>query len=120
MSIHDGDVVVHITGDDAGSWEMALRNLVNLVRDGSVDTPPESISVVANGPAVKFFTAKGPEADRIEQMVSAGVSISACSNSLQRFGYATDDLADGVTVVDSGVAAVMRAQERNLKYLKLP
>jgi len=114
------ETVVHITTDEASGWEMALRNLQNLVRDRSVSTPPEEMSVVVNGPAVRFLLAGSPDAFKITKMAEAGVTISVCSNSLTRFDYDPKEIAEGATVVQSGIAEVVRAQQQGHHYLKLP
>jgi len=114
------DVVIHVTSGESGDFETALRNLANLVQDGSVSAPPEKIRVVVNGEAVQFLLASAPEAAKLTRMANAGVRIGACANSLDRFGYDPDDLAEGVTTVPSGVAEVTRAQQHGSTYLKLP
>jgi intracellular sulfur oxidation DsrE/DsrF family protein len=53
-------------------------------------------------------------------MAEAGVDITACSNSLDRFGYSAANLAPGVTTVPAGVTELVRAQQRGDTYLKLP
>jgi len=113
-------IVVHITSDDIGGWQTALRNLVNLVGDDSVSTPPDRVQVVVNGPAVRFLLASSPEAQKLTRMADAGVTVSVCSNSLVRFDHEEDTLADGVSTVQSGVAEVVRVQQRGDVYLKLP
>jgi intracellular sulfur oxidation DsrE/DsrF family protein len=113
-------IVVHVSSQDSRDWAMAVRNLVNLVNDDSIATPPESMEVVVNGHAVRYLLATAPESDRVTQMATAGVDIVACGNSLERFGYAPEALADGVGTVPAGVAEVVRAQQRGSTYLKLP
>jgi len=119
MSSHRS-ILVHVSSDDIGDWRMALRNLVNLVNDDSVETPPELMQVVVNGPGVRFLLETGPEAAKVTRMAEAGVDIAACANSLDRFGHAAQDLATGVGTVRSGVAEVVRVQQRGDTYLKLP
>jgi intracellular sulfur oxidation DsrE/DsrF family protein len=113
-------ILIHISSDDIGDWQTALRNLANLVNDDSVETPPELMEVVVNGPGVRFLLADSPEAAKVARMAEAGVDIVACTNSLDRFGHATPDLAQGVGTVRAGVAEVVRAQQRDDIYLKLP
>ena len=119
MSSQQG-IVVHITTDEVSGWEMALRNLQNLVRDESVSTPPSQMQVVINGPGVRFLLASAPDAFKVRKMVDAGVTVCACSNSLSNFGHDREDLTEGVTVVQSGVAEVVRVQQGGINYLKLP
>ncbi|WP_246983879.1 DsrE family protein [Halorientalis marina] len=113
-------IVIHVTSGESADFETALRNLVNLVQEESVSTPPEKMQVVVNGRAVRFLLATAPEAAKITQMADAGVGIGACANSLDRFGHDSQDLAEGVTTIPSGVAEVARAQQHGATYLKLP
>ncbi|MFC3478989.1 DsrE family protein [Halobacterium litoreum] len=115
-----GGIVVHVTTGEASEWQMAVRNLVNLVREESVSMPPERVKVVVNGPAVRFLLASSAESEKVAQMLRAGVTIGACANSLERFEYAREDLVDGVALVNSGVAEVVRAQQDGRNYLRLP
>jgi intracellular sulfur oxidation DsrE/DsrF family protein len=119
MSTSQG-IVIHVTSGESGDFETALRNLVNLVQEESVSTPPEKMQVVVNGRAVRFLLATAPEAAKLTRMADSGVRIGACANSLDRFGYAPEDLADGVATIPSGVAEVARAQQHGATYLKLP
>ena len=119
MSSHRS-ILVHVSSDDIGDWQMALRNLANLVNDDSVETPPQLMEVVVNGPGVRFLLESSPEATKVTRMAEAGVEIAACANSLDRFDHATQDLAAGVGTVRSGVAEVVRVQQRGDTYLKLP
>lgn len=119
MTVQDA-IVVHISSQDSRDWTMAVRNLVNLVNDDSVSTSPESMTVVVNGHAVRYLLSTSPESGEVTKMAAAGVDIEACGNSLERFGYTADNLAEGVTTVPAGVAEVVRAQQRGDTYLKLP
>jgi len=119
MSSQQG-IVVHVTSGESGDWQMALRNLRNLASEDSVSVPPEAMKVVVNGEAVRFLLSGAPESSAITEMARAGVEIDVCSNSLDRFGYDVDDLADGVSTVPSGVAEVARIQQDGHVYLKLP
>lgn len=120
MSGHIDGVVAHVTSGDANDWQQALRNLSNLHSDESVPITPELITVVVNGEAVRFLRAEEPDADQVARIVESGVRILACTNSLERFGFSTDELVAGVETVDSGVAEVTRLQWHGNGYLKLP
>ncbi len=113
-------LVIHITSDTASDWQMALRNLQNLVRDSSVSTPPEGMQVVVNGPAVRFLLASSPDAHKITKMLQANVTVSVCSNSLSLFDHDPSTVTEGITIVNSGVAEVVRAQQQGKNYVQLP
>jgi intracellular sulfur oxidation DsrE/DsrF family protein len=114
------DIVIHITSGETEDWQMALRNIQKLAGNDSVSTPPESMHVVVNGSAVRFLLATTPDGEQIPRMARAGVDIEACANSLERLGFSPQELAEGVTVTDSGVAEVVHLQQRGYTYLKLP
>jgi intracellular sulfur oxidation DsrE/DsrF family protein len=113
-------VVIHFTSGRTGDWHTALRNVSNLYGDDSVAIAPELMDVVVNGEAVRFLLSTSPEAARITRMAEAGIHIKACANSLNRFGYASENLAEGVETVPSGVAEAVRLQQGGTAYLKLP
>ncbi|MFB6297556.1 MAG: DsrE family protein [Salinirussus sp.] len=113
-------VLVHITSGVSNDWKMAMRNLSTLYRDDSVATTPGMLKVVINGPAVPYLLTTAPDAAEITRMTEDGVRIVACVSSLERFGYSPEDLAEGVSTVESGVAEVVRLQQQDVTYLKLP
>ena len=119
MSTQKG-IVIHITSGESDDWEMALRNILNLARDESLPTPADTIRVVVNGEAVRFLLETAPGASEVVEMAEAGVRVGACSNSLDRFGHDPATLVDGIATVPSGVAEVVRLQQQDHAYLKLP
>jgi intracellular sulfur oxidation DsrE/DsrF family protein len=119
MSSNAG-IVAHITTEEVHNWQMALRNLRNLAQDDSVSTPAEQIQVVVNGPAIRFLLESSPDAAKVATMVDAGVAVTACENSLDRFGYDTAAIMNGVSIVPSGVAAFANAQQQGAVFLNLP
>ncbi len=114
------DIAIQVSADGITDWQRALNNVSNLYSDESVPTPPERISVVVNGPGVRFLLRTGPEAERVRRLVEAGVGVKACANSLSRFGHEEAALVDGVEVVQAGVAELVRLQQGTSSYLKLP
>lgn len=97
---------------------MAIQDLSALHRDDSLGTP--ALTVVINGPAVPYLLTTAPDAAQITQMTDDDVRIVACVRSLERFGYSPENLAEGVSTVESGVAEVVRLQFQGDAYLKLP
>ena len=120
MSGDSGGIVVHITSGDASDWRQAFQNLSNLYSNESVSTPPGMVTVVINGEAVRFTRSTSPEADQLSRIVESGIPIKVCANSLDRLGYNSNNLAEGIEPVHSGVAEVVQLQQKNDVYLKLP
>lgn len=120
MSDDINGVVIHVTSGTSSEFRQALRNLSNLYDDASLPIPPDLITVVVNGDAVRYLRATAPEASQLTQLIGTGVHIYACERSLSRLGYEASELVDGIDTVSSGVAEVVRLQWNGHGYLKLP
>lgn len=111
-------VVFHVNVDQAERWGEVLTNVENVQKAFG----PENveIEVVAHGAGIGLLLAKNAELkQRIETIEKTGPVFAACSNTLKKKSIAVAELTPGVTVVDSGVAEVIRKQESGFTYVKL-
>jgi intracellular sulfur oxidation DsrE/DsrF family protein len=113
-------IVVQVKSDDISGWRTALRNMGNLVRDDLSSTPHGPYTGCGQWASRPLPAGDLTEAPKLARMTKVGVTASVCSNSLQRFDHDATDHAAGVETVPSGVTEVIRAQEREDAYLKLP
>ncbi len=113
-AVTDG-VVVHLSEDDPVRQASVLRNTANLVRALGRDTV---IEVVAHGPGVELCTGGTGLAETLAGLQRKGVTVSACANTLAARELSQADLLPGVTVVDSGVAHLVRRQREGWSYLR--
>lgn len=90
-----------------------LQNITNLY---AALGPETQIEMVVHGPGIEVATApaSGPLADLLED----GLSVCACRNSMDSKGLSETDLAEGVTVVASGVAHLVTRQSEGWSYLR--
>ena len=112
-------VVYHI--DDSSRATQALRNVTNH-RKVYPDLP---ITVVALARGVAFLVdgAKDQRGNSysamVETLVMAGVSFTACENTMNAMGISSDALSLGVETAPSGVAEIGRLQlEEGYAYIK--
>jgi hypothetical protein len=108
--------VFHVTSSDPERQSRALMSVANLLRDDTVEV--DTVTVVANAGAVRMLT-EGPHADRVRTLSQAGVEFRACSNSVERVGFAPSELLAPVETVTSGVGEVARLQETGYGYIRL-
>lgn len=110
-------VVFEVSGGDPEQWQAVLANVENLQKAfGPKNT---EIEVVAHGKGIGLLrTSNSRMADRLAQLTDSGVVLAACSNTMRRMKISKQDLFPFVTVVDSGVAEIVRKQEAGWAYLK--
>lgn len=112
------NVVFHVSSAAVDEVSHATNNVRNLLEDGTVDT--ESVTLVANGDAVSFFTADSPIADYVGSLVAKGVRCRVCRNSLGERDVDAESLVAGVETVPSGVGELAKRQATGDAYLKVP
>ncbi len=111
-------VVLEVTAEAPEQWDSALNNVENLRK--SLGSERTQVVVVVHGPAIGMLAKEGQSsaAGRISSLAKDGVVFAACQNTMNRKKLKRDDLLDAATVVDSGVAEVVRRQEDGWSYVK--
>ena len=110
-------VVIEVTSGSIASIEMVLGNVENLRKAFA----PEhvDIEVVCLGNGLDMLTRKAnSHAGRIATMNRLGIRFAACSNTMHYRKIQKSELISGTSVVDSGVAEVVRKEEAGWSYLK--
>lgn len=110
-----GGVVVHLPESDPQRQGAVLRNTANLVR---ALEPGAEVELVTHGPGVELCTGESGLAETVAGLQGAGVTVCACANTIAARGLGEADLLAGVTVVDSGVAHLVRRQREGWSYLR--
>lgn len=110
-------IVMELSADDARVWEAVLNNIENLRNAlGPGDT---EVEVVAHGGGLgMLLNTNTAHAQRMEKLAAGGVGFAACENTMRRKKISRADLLPYVSTVDSGVAEVVRKQERGWSYVK--
>ncbi|EWG07882.1 MAG: hypothetical protein ASUL_02524 [Candidatus Aramenus sulfurataquae] len=81
--------------------------------------PEAQIEVVFHQDAIKGLTKDSEYKDAIRELLSKGIGVMACRNSMNAFSLKEEDLLGNVKVVKSGVAEIVRKQAEGWIYLRL-
>ena len=100
---------------DVGRASRAFGNAANLLTD---EAGVDDVVLVANGDGVIALLLDSDNEMRVEQLLDAGLTIRACSNSLDRNSLDEDDLVSGVETVPSGVVHLTELQDQGWAYIK--
>jgi intracellular sulfur oxidation DsrE/DsrF family protein len=109
-------VVMQVSDNDPGKWNLALNNARNLQADlgkGNVE-----IEIVAYGPGIGMLKAESPVANRIADALGSGVKVSACENTMRGQKLTKDDMLGGIGYVPAGVVEIMQRQQQGWAYLR--
>lgn len=109
-------VVVQVSDNDPGKWNLALNNAKNLQSDlgaGNVE-----IEIVAYGPGIAMLKAESVVGNRIGEALGQGVKVSACQNTMRGQKLTKADMLDGIGYVPAGVVEIMRRQQEGWAYLR--
>lgn len=106
-------VVVQVS--DLNSVPQALKSCRNLLSE----VPDAVVEIVFHQTAINALVKGKGFDDEIRGFVERGVVIAACRNSMRDRGIRIEDLVDGVTVVNSGVAEIVKKESEGWLYLRL-
>jgi intracellular sulfur oxidation DsrE/DsrF family protein len=111
-------VVVEVNFEGHDQWEAVLHNVYNLKKalepEGGVQ-----VEIVTLGKGVGILQTKDPDiVARLKALADSGDEIGICNNTCVGRHIEKKDLASYVTIVDSGVAEVVRREEQGWSYLK--
>ena len=109
-------VVMQVSDNDPGKWNLALNNAKNLQADlgaGNVE-----IEIVAYGPGIGMLKADSIVGNRIGDALGQGVKVSACENTMHGQKLVKADMLDGIDYVPAGVVEIMRKQQEGWAYLR--
>lgn len=112
----DGNrVVVQVSDNDPAKWNLALNNAHNLQEALGKDL---EIEIVAYGPGIAMLQAESIVGNRIDDAVHAGVTVSACQNTMRGHKLTKADMLNGINYVPAGVVEIMKRQQEGWAYLR--
>jgi intracellular sulfur oxidation DsrE/DsrF family protein len=108
--------VVHLISGDETEQETALTIAENLLEDesGSID----DVAVVAQGGGIEAITSKGEHGETVQTLLENGVSVKACSNTMEMMEMDESDLVDGADIVPEGAVEVTRLENEGYAYMR--
>jgi hypothetical protein len=109
-------VVIQVSDNDPGKWNLALNNAKNLQTDlGAANV---DIEIVAYGPGLGMLKAESPVGSRIDEASLAGVKILACENTMKGQKLTTADMHANIGYVSAGVVEIMTRQQQGWAYIR--
>jgi intracellular sulfur oxidation DsrE/DsrF family protein len=109
-------VVVHLDEADPARQRLVLANVTNLLADLGDELGP--VELVVHGPGLDAVLVGSDLAAPLADLVSQGVVLAACANTLRARGLAESDLLEGVRLVPAGVGELVRRQRQGWAYLR--
>ena len=109
-------VVMQVSDNDTGKWNLALNNAKNLQAD--LGAKSVDIEIVAYGPGIGMLKADSVVGNRIGEALSSGVRIEACENTMRGQKLDKADMLAGIGYVPAGVVEIMQKQQQGWAYLR--
>ena len=109
-------VVMQVSDNDPGKWNLALNNARNLQADlgaGNVE-----IEIVAYGPGIGMLKHDSVVGNRVGEALASGVRVEACENTMRGQKLAQTDMLNGIGYVPAGVVEIMQKQQQGWAYLR--
>lgn len=111
----ENGVLVHLDEAAPEKHASVFLNITNLLNELGDET---QVELVVHGPGLLAVIAVAPHSAKVSELLSRGVSVVACANTLRGMNISIDALIDGVQVVPSGVAELVRRQRQGWAYLR--
>lgn len=108
-------IVVHLDEAEPDKHASVLRNIGNLLDELGDGT---EIELVAHGPGLAAAITGSPHAAQVRELLSRGVSVAACANTMREKNVSADALIEGVHVVPAGIAELVRKQREGWAYVR--
>lgn len=109
-------VVMQVSDDDPGKWNLALGNARNLQK--GLGAANVDIEIVAFGPGIGMLKAGSPAAARVREASADGIALNACENSMAGQHLGKADMNPAAGYVPSGVVEIVRQQQAGAAYLR--
>jgi intracellular sulfur oxidation DsrE/DsrF family protein len=109
-------VVMQVSDNDPGKWNLALNNARNLQTD--LGAKNVEIEIVAYGPGIGMLKSDSVVGSRIGEALASGVRIEACENTMRGQKLQKPDMLAGIDYVQAGVVEIMQKQQQGWSYIR--
>lgn len=113
--LDDNKTVFHLVDGDSDDQDLTLTLAENLTKDDTIDM--DDVAILAQAEGIEPVTTDGDRSDHVRSLIENGVTVKACSNTLDMFDLSEADLIEGVEVVSSGVGELTRLQNDGYAYI---
>jgi len=109
-------VVLQVSDNDPGKWNLALNNAKNIQTDlGAANV---AVEIVAYGPGINMLKMDSAVGGRVDEALSAGVKVVACENTMHNAKLTKNDMLNKIGYVPAGVVELMQKQQQGWAYLR--
>jgi len=112
----DNKVVIQVSDNDEGKWNLTLNNAMNLQTEFGKDKV--DIEIVVYGPGIDMLKMESTVGNRVSDARASGVKILACENTMKAKKLSRDDMLSSVGYVPAGVGEIVTRQQQGWAYLR--
>lgn len=116
MAADKEKMVIQVSDNDPGKWNLALNNAKNIQKDLGKDNV--ELEIVAYGPGINMLKAESEVANRVQEAIDSGVQVMACENTMRGQKLSKADMNAKVGYVPAGVVEIMHKQQQGYSYLR--
>lgn len=109
-------LVVQVSDNDPGKWNLALNNAQNVINDLGAQTV--ALEIVVYGPGIGMLKSDSPVAARIAAALKGGMQVVACENTLKAQKLTRADMLPDIGYVPAGVVELMQKQQQGFAYIR--
>jgi intracellular sulfur oxidation DsrE/DsrF family protein len=109
-------VVIQVSDNDPGKWNLALNNARNIQHDLGKDNA--KIEIVAYGPGLNMLKFDSEVAGRLTEAAKNGVTLAACQNTMRAMKLTRQDISSSATLVPAGVVEIMKKEKAGYQYIR--
>lgn len=113
---HPRKIVLSLSENTPARVNEVIGNVGNVQRYYGADDV--MIDLVAYGPGIHSVLKGSPVSERIEGLIAIGVKVLACKNTLDTIHKTAADLLPGVTIVPSGIPAIVELEAQGWYYVR--
>lgn len=112
----DNQVVMQVSDNDEGKWNLALNNAKNL--QTALGKDKIDVEIVVYGPGIGMLKAESIVGNRVADASASGVKVVACENTMKAQKLVRADMLDGVSFVPAGVVEIIERQKQGWAYIR--
>lgn len=112
----DNKVLLQVSDNDEGKWNLALNNAKNLQAAFGKDNV--DIEIVVYGPGIGMLRAESTVGNRVIDAGTSGVKVIACENTMKAQKLGRDDMVASIAYVPAGVAEITVRQKEGWAYIR--
>jgi uncharacterized protein len=109
-------LVMQVSDNDSGKWNLALNNAKNLQQAYGADKI--DIEIVTYGPGVNMLKLDSTAGNQVAEAKQAGVVIVACQNTMKNMKLTEADMLPNTSYVPAGVVEIIKKQRDGYAYIR--